>query len=94
MQFNLCSKVLEIIDLMRCFKLVAVCTDGERTMTGCVSGAQTRFAQAAEFPFMRIWGGLHQIGLVAQRKYAALLDDTFVSALTGLIAYLRCQQNL
>ena len=32
--------------------------------------------------------------LVAQTEYQSLADDTFVTTLTGLIAYLRRQQNL
>lgn len=63
-------------------------------MTGCVSGVQTHFEQAAEFPIMRLWCGLHQVGLVAQHEYCALSDDTFVPTLTGLIVYLCRQQNL
>ena len=49
-------------------KLVAVSTDGERTMTGRVSGVQTRFEEAAEYPIMRVWCGLHQVDLVVQRE--------------------------
>ena len=43
---------------------------------------------------MCIWCGLHQVDLVAQQEYEALSNDTFVLMLTGLIAYLHCQQNL
>jgi hypothetical protein len=93
-QFNLCSKVLDVIDPMWRSKLIAISTDGERTMTGHRSGVQTRFEEAAEHPIVRVWCGLHQVDLVAQREYVALSDDTFVSTLTGLIAYLRRQQNL
>lgn len=43
---------------------------------------------------MRVWCGLHQVDLVAQRKYVTLSDDTFVSTFSGLIACFRRQQNL
>ena len=42
-QFNLCSKVLDIIDPMWCSMLIAISTDREHMITGCVSGMQTRF---------------------------------------------------
>ena len=43
---------------------------------------------------MRIWCGVHQCDLVAQTEYQSLADYTFVTTLTGMIAYLRRQQNL
>ena len=93
-QFKHCAKVLDVIDPMWRSKLIAVSTDRERTMTGRVSGVQTLFEAAADHKILRVWCGLHQFDLVAQREYVALLDDMFVLTLMGLIAYLRRQQNL
>ena len=92
--FNTASRALDEIDSSWRSRIVSIGTDGERTMTGRLSGLQTRFEQAATFPLVRVWCGLHQLDLVAQKEYSSLADDTFVTTLTGLIAYLRRQQNL
>ncbi|KAI9911291.1 hypothetical protein PsorP6_009055 [Peronosclerospora sorghi] len=93
-QFNTTSKALDAIDSSGLSMIVSIGTDGERTMTGRLSGVQTRFEQAETFPLVRVWFGLHQVDLVAQKEYIFLADDTFVKTLTGLIAYLRRKQNL
>ena len=93
-QFKHCAKVLDVIDPMWRSRLVTVSTDRECTMMGRVFGVQTLFEAAADHKILRVWCGLHQFNLVAQREYVALSDDMFVSTLTGLIAYLRRQQNL
>jgi hypothetical protein len=46
--------------------IVSIATDGERKMTGRVSGVATRFEQVAKPGFFRIWCGLHQLDLVLQ----------------------------
>ena len=74
-------------------KVASIGTDGELTMTGRISCVQTRFEEAVEFTIVRVWCGLHQIDLVAQKAYLALFDDTFVSTLTGLVAFLRRQSR-
>lgn len=93
-QFNTASKALNVVDKNWRDKLVSIGTDGERTMTGRISGVQTRFEEAATFSVVRIWCGLHQLDLAAQKEYMLLGDDAFVTTLTALISYLRRQQNL
>lgn len=93
-QFDAASKALDVVDPDWRTKIVSIGTDGERTMTGRISGVQTRFEQAAKFEVRRIWCGLHQLDLAVQKEYNALHDDSFVNTFTGLIAYLRRQQNL
>ena len=74
--------------------LVSVSTDGERKMTGRVQGVGTRFEQASKTGFFRLWCGLHQLDIVLQAFFKAIMNDGFYSLLTGLISYLRRQQNL
>lgn len=93
-QFDTAVKALDAVDPHWRRKMVSIGTDGEHTMTGRLSGVQTLFERAAEYPITRIWCGVHQCDLVAQTEYQSLADDTFVTTLTGLIAYLRRQQNL
>ena len=58
-QFNLCSKIMDMIDLIWRTKLVFIGTDGKRTIMGRVSRVQTRFKAEAKYSIMRIWSGLH-----------------------------------
>jgi hypothetical protein len=74
--------------------IVSISTDGERKMTGRVSGVATRFQRAAKPGFFRIWCGLHQLDLVLQKFFKQLIDDEFYSKLIGVISYLRRQQSL
>ena len=75
-------------------KRVPISTDGERTMTGCISGVQKRFEEAAEHPIVRIWCGLHQVYLVAQQEHEALCYYKFILTLISLIAYLLHQKSI
>jgi hypothetical protein len=93
-QFDLCRLVMDVVDPQWRVKLTSIGTDGERTMTGRISGVQTCFEQATEFPIVRACCGLHQLDHSAQAEYQKLCDDTFVTALTGLISWLRRQQRL
>ena len=93
-QFKHWAKVLDVIDPMWRSKIVAISADMEHMMMGRVFNVQTLFEAAADHKILHIWCGLHQFDLVVQREYVALSDDMFVSTLTGLIAYLRRQQNL
>lgn len=74
--------------------VVGVSTDGERKMTGRVSGVATRFEQMAKPGFVRIWCGAHQLDIVMQRAYTEFGNDEFYGHLTAAISYLRRQQNL
>ena len=90
----MCFKVLDVIDPTWLSKLVSIGTGRERTMTGCISGVQTQFEDAAKHPVVRIWCILHQVELIAQQEYEALCNDTFRSTLTSIISYLFRQKNL
>lgn len=63
-------------------------------MMGRSSGVHTPFEKGTAFAVFCIWCVLHQLDLVAQREYSSLADDSYVTTLTGLIAYLARQQNL
>ena len=67
---------------------LSITTDGEKKMTGHIQGVATRFEQAALPGFFRIWSGLHQLDLVLQQFYTALMDKSFYGILTNLISYL------
>lgn len=94
-QFNLCCQVLDVIDpdWWRS-KLLSVGSDGEPTVDHRISDVQTRFEQAVKHPIVRVGCGLHQLDLLVQREYESLCDDTFMSTLTSLIAYLLRQNRL
>lgn len=92
--FSLCVRLLDVVDAHWRTRLISIGSDGENTMTGRLSGVQTLFEQAVAYPIVRVWCGLHQLDLVAQKEYSALCDDKFVTVLTGLVSWLRWQQNL
>jgi hypothetical protein len=75
-------------------RVISVSTDGDRSMTGHISGMSTRIEQVATPGFIRIWCGLHQLDLVMQRVFVNALDEEFLGQLTSLIGYLRRQQSL
>lgn len=93
-QFKLCATVLDVLDKKWRNKLISIGTDGEPTMTGHVQGVQTLFQRAAKYEITRVWCGLHQLDLVAQREYSSLYGDTFTKALVKLITHLRQQIKL
>ena len=74
--------------------IVSISTDGEWKMTGRVQGVATRFEQVAKPGFFRLWCGQHQLDLVLQAFFKAIMNKEFYSLLAGLISYLRRQQNL
>ena len=74
--------------------IISISTDGERKMTGRVQGVATRFEQVAKPGFFRLWCGLHQLDIVLQAFFKAIMNEEFYTLLTGLISYLRRQQNL
>jgi hypothetical protein len=75
-------------------RLIAVSTDGERTMTGHISRVATLFQLEASHWILRIWCVLHQFDLVAQKEYQLLHEGHSVNALTALVFYLRRQFDL
>lgn len=75
-------------------QLIGVSTDGEPTMTGCITGVATQFAQATNHPCVKVWCGLHQVDLVVQEEYLLLYNEEYIGILTALISFLRRQFNL
>ena len=64
-------------------------------MTGRVQGAaSTRFEQVVKPGFFRRWCSLHQLDIVLQGFFKAIMDNEFYSLLTGLISYLLRQLTL
>ena len=93
--FDLASQALDAVIPRWRQKLIGISTDGENTMTGRLNGLATLFQRAVDGDdLFRIWCALHQLDLVVQAAYQKLHDETFVGILTGLIGYLRRQQNL
>eukprot|EP00171_Calliarthron_tuberculosum_P002636 IDg2636t1 len=79
--FTASSKLLDVIAPKWKTQLVGVSTDGERTMTGRLSGVATRIQEVADDGVVRVWCALHQLDLVVQAEYLHLHDDRFVHAL-------------
>lgn len=71
-------------------RLVSIRTDGKRTIR-VASQVCRRALSRLQISLLRIWYGLHQLDLIAQTVYSLLANDTFVTTLTALIEYLRCQ---
>jgi hypothetical protein len=92
--FDTGAKVLDILAPNWRMQLVGISTDGERTMTGRVTGVATQFDEEADGDVVRVWCALHQLDLVVQAEFKKLHDDEFVTILTGLVSYLRRQFNL
>lgn len=92
--FFAATKMLNVLAPKWKDQLIGVSTDGEPTMTGCLTGVATQFARATNFPCVEVWCGLHQVDLVVQAEYLLLYDEDYVSILTALISYLRRQFNL
>ena len=92
--FNTATKALDVLCPSWRDIIVGISTDGERKMTGRVSGVATRFRQAAKPGFIQIWCGAHQLDLVLQNCYVHFGNEVFYQQLTAVISYLRRQQNL
>jgi hypothetical protein len=75
-------------------RIIAVSTDGARSMTGGSRGLVTRIQRICSPGLIRVWCGLHQLDLVMQRIFCAACDETFYAALTNVIGHLRRQQTL
>lgn len=92
--FNSTKKFLDVLCPSWENIIVGITTDGEKKMTGRVSGVSTRFQSIANPGFIRVWCAAHQLDLVLQDVYSNLAKESFYSELTNLISYLRRQQNL
>ena len=93
--FELFQRLFNVLDPLWKNKVLGVTTDGAGNMTGWHRGAVTQI-QNAVLPdgFYRIWCALHQLDIVIQKCVLHYFSDDFYSNLTGLIGYLRRQQNL
>ena len=92
--FEVASKALDVLCPSWRDIIIGVSTDGERKMTGRVSGAATRFQNISKAGFIKIWCGAHQLDLVLQDAYCHFGNELFYGNLTASIGYLRRQQNL
>lgn len=78
-------------------RLLSVCSDGARNMTGRVKGISTRISAVVESEgntLIRFWCGAHQLDLVVQDVVSSFCNSEFYSTLTSLISFLRRQQSL
>ena len=55
--------------------IVGISMDGERKMTGRISGVATRFQNVAKAGPIRIWCGAHQLDIVLQSAYTKLGNE-------------------
>ena len=83
------EKILDILCPEWQSIMLSITIGGEMKMTGHIQGVATRFAQAALPGCFRIWCGLHQLDLVLQQFYTALMDKSFYGILMNLISYLQ-----
>ena len=73
--------------------IIGVLTDGERKMTGRISGVANRFQNLAKSGFICIWCSTHKLDIMLQSAHSKLGDKAFYTQLTTLISYLWRQQN-
>ena len=92
--FNITAKLFQALDPNWKDKIIGVTSDGAANMTGNQRGLATRLEQVALPGFHRVWCALHQLDLVVQKAVLNFFNDDFYSTLTGIIGYLRRQQNL
>lgn len=75
-----------------------VMVTGENTMHGINNGLQTLIDkavfEATEKNTIRVWCGLHQLDLAAQKGYQAISGGNFLEVLRPLISHLRKQYKL
>jgi len=92
--FEVASKALDVLCPSWRDMIIGISTDGERKMTGRVSGATTLFQNVSRPGFIKIWCGAHQLDLVLQDAYCHFGNELFYGNLTASIGYFRRQQNL
>jgi hypothetical protein len=88
------KKVMDALFKVLSRRIIAVSTDGARSMTGGSRGPATRIQRICSPGFIHVWCGLHQLDLVMQRIFCAACDETFYAALTNVICHLRRQKSL
>ena len=92
--FGLIVKLFDALRSQWRIKLISNSTDGAAVMTGRIRGISTRIRTEVAPGYYQIWCPLHQIDLVMQKCFEALLNGAFVTMMTGFVAYLRRQQTL
>ena len=93
--YKLFDKLFSILDPSWKTKLIGVTTDGAANMTGRHRGVVTKIQNSAlPIGFYHIWCAMHQLDIVVQNSVTTYFNNDFYSGLTGLIGYLRRQQNL
>jgi hypothetical protein len=75
-------------------RIIAVSTDGARSMTGGSRCLATRIQRICSPCLIRVWCGFHQLDLVMQRIFCAAWNETFYAALSIVIGHLGRQQTL
>jgi len=93
-QYNLVVKAFDVLVPDWRHKLIGVSSDGASAMTGCIQGTVTRLQQESHHSIFRIWCGAHQLDLVIKKAFNGLMDERFLTTLSGVTGHLRRQQNL
>ncbi len=92
--FEIFAKPFDVLDGNWRDKIFGATSDGAASMTGRYEGTVNYIQKEAKPGFIRVWCGLYQLNIVVQKTVTNFFDDDFYSTLTGLIGYLRRQQNL
>ena len=71
------AKALDVLCLLWKDSIIGVSTDGERKITGRISGVRTRFQNVANPGFISIWCGACQLDIVLLSAYIKLGEKSF-----------------
>ena len=87
-QFNLISKLLDILFPHWKETPIGVSSDGARNMTGAVQGFVTRLQQASIRPgFIRVWFLLYQLEIKLEEACMALEGSTFMTTVLSMVSH-------
>ena len=93
--FDTMAKCLDLLHESWKDTIIGVSTDGTPSITGRIQGFATHVERAALSPGrIRVWCDLHQLDLVMQAFYKAVMSEQWYKFLIGLVGYLCRQQNL
>ena len=82
-QYDLIVETMDVLAPKWRDQLISVSTDGASAMTGCVQGTRTRLSRECNGEIFRIWCGAHQLDLVVKKAFNQLLNEKFLTTLTG-----------
>lgn len=68
-------------------KFTLLTGDGENIITSCNKRGTILFVIAAEQPLIRIWCGLHKLGLNAQENCPCYFDDQYPKILLWMLFF-------